>query len=348
MATTLTRRHSSANSGRTTPQQWRMPWGTAAIGLVMLLGVLLLLYPSTASWFAQYNQSRVIENTSARTDEGPPSRLQNELSRAREYNDALAIGESVLSPESNVPTSQSAAVGGFDYHDLLRASPDGVMARIRIPAIGVELPIYHGTSDEVLAKGVGHLEGSSLPVGGTSQHSVLTAHRGLPSAELFNDLHRLTVGDTFTVEAFGEVLTYRATQTATILPDETQSLLPQQGEDLMTLVTCTPLGINTHRYLVTGERVTPTPIGDVQRAGASPQIPGFPWWALALAAAIGAYTAVVIRSGKPKPTSNARARSRHPGAPRLLGYGASHMDDAFGPDDGDGDGEVSSTAWTQN
>src|SRR5699024_9760395 len=210
------------------------------------------------------------------------------------------------------------------------------------------LPIYHGTSDEVLAKGVGHLEGSSLPVGGTSQHSVLTAHRGLPSAELFNNLHKLTVGDTFTVEAFGEVLTYRATRTATILPDETQSLLPQQGEDLMTLVTCTPLGINSHRYLVTGERVSPTPIGDVQRAGSSPQIPGFPWWALALAAAIGGYAGVVIRSGKPKSTSNARARSRHRGAPRLLGYGASHMDDAFGPDDGDGDGEVSATARTQN
>lgn len=295
MATTLTRRHGTA------AKRWQMPWGTAAIGLVMLLGVLLILYPSTASWFSQYNQSRIIENTSARTDEGPPSRLQNELARAREYNDALAIGQSVLSPESNVPTSESAAVGGFEYNDLLRATSDGVMGRLRIASIGVELPIYHGTTDDVLAKGVGHLEGSSLPVGGTSQHSVLTAHRGLPSAELFNDLHKMNVGDTFTVEVFGEVLTYRTTQIATILPDETQSLLPQQGEDLMTLVTCTPLGINTHRYLVTGERITPTPIEDVQRAGAAPEVPGFPWWALALVGAIGTYAGVVIRSGRTRP-----------------------------------------------
>src|SRR5699024_10623362 len=120
---TLTRRHSSGRSGWSTPQQWRMPWGTAAIGLVMFLRVLLVLVAPPASWFAQYNQSRFIANTSARTDEGPPSRMQSELARAREYNDALAIGQSVLSPESNVPTSQSAAVGGFDYHDLLKASP---------------------------------------------------------------------------------------------------------------------------------------------------------------------------------------------------------------------------------
>jgi len=295
MATLQKQRHA------TPAARWRMPWGIAGIGLVMLIGVLLILYPSTASWLAQYNQSRIIENTSARTDAGPASRLERELARAYDYNDALAVGESILSPESNVPTSEGSASGRFDYDDLLMAATDGVMARLRIPSIKVELPIYHGTSDDVLAKGVGHLEGTSLPVGGASQHSVLTAHRGLPSAELFNDLHKMEIGDTFTIEVFGETLTYQATETETILPDETQSLLPQEGEDLMTLVTCTPLGINSHRYLVTGERITPTPIEDIERTGAPPEIPGFPWWALGLAAAVSTYAVAIVRSGKPKP-----------------------------------------------
>lgn len=275
-----------------------MPWVTAAIGLVMLIGVMLILYPSTASWFAQYNQSRIIEAASARTVEGPPTRLQQELSRAHEYNEALAVGASIVSPDSNVPTSDGAKATGFDYGELLLATPDGVMGRLRIPSIQVELPIYHGTTDDVLIKGVGHLEGTSLPVGGPSQHSVLTAHRGLPSAELFNNLHKMEIGQIFTIEVFGETLTYQAIETQTILPHETQSLLPEEGADLVTLVTCTPLGINSHRYLVTGERITPTPIGDLQRAGSVPEVPGFPWWALGVAAAFGTYAIMIIRSGK--------------------------------------------------
>lgn len=275
-----------------------MPWVTAGIGLVMLTGAMLILYPSTASWFAQYNQSRIIEVAAARTVEGPPTRLQQEISRAHEYNDVLAIGASVVGPDSNVPTSDGAEAAGFDYDSLLMATPDGVMGRLRIPSIQVELPIYHGTSEEVLFKGVGHLEGTSLPVGGESQHSVLTAHRGLPSAELFNNLHKMEVGQTFTIEVFGETLTYQAIDTQTILPHETQSLLPKEGADLVTLVTCTPLGINTHRYLVTGERITPTPIEDLQRAGAVPEIPGFPWWAVGVAGAFGTYVIMIIRSGK--------------------------------------------------
>src|SRR5690625_1490874 len=254
--------------------------------MVMFAGAMLILYPPTASWFAQYNQSRIVENTSAFTQAGAPSWLDSELQRARDYNEALAVGESILSPDSNVPTAEGSSRGIYDYDDLLNATGDGVMGRLRIPAITVDLPIYHGTTDAVLTRGVGHLEGTSLPVGGVSQHSVLTAHRGLPSAELFNNLHKLAVGDTFTVEVFGETLTYRVMLTQTILPDQTQSLIPMEGSDLMTLVTCTPLGVNSHRYLVTGERVMPTPIGDVNAAGAVPEIPGFPWWAVGVSAAV--------------------------------------------------------------
>ncbi len=286
------------------PARWRMPWGTAGIALIAVLGVLAILYPSTASWFSQYNQSQVVANLEDVVDEGPPARLMNALAEAREYNDALVSGElgtgALLDPSSNVPTSDGISPGGFDYDQILHANNAGVMARLRIPAIDVDLPIYHGTSDEVLAKGVGHLEGTSLPVGGLSQHSVLTAHRGLPEATLFNNLNKLEIGDTFTIEVFGEVLTYRVNSTETILPDQTESLLPEYDEDLVTLVTCTPLGVNTHRYLVTGERILPTPASDVAAAGELPDIPGFPWWAVILTGVAGGYTALVFLAGRPK------------------------------------------------
>lgn len=278
-------------------RRWKMPWAAAAIGLFFLAGAGLVLYPPTASWFSQYNQSRVIESTGEVVDQGPSARLQEELGRASEYNDALS-GGALLSPGANVPTSESATDGIFAYEDLLRATNEGVMGRLRIPSINVELPIYHGTSDAVLEKGVGHLEGTSLPVGGESEHSVLTAHRGLPSANMFNDLNKVQVGETFTVELFGEVLTYQATETHTVLPDETQTLLPRQDEDLLTLVTCTPLGINTHRYLVTGTRITPTPIADLDNAGTAPEIPGFPWWALGVGGVLAGYGVFVWRSGR--------------------------------------------------
>ncbi len=288
---------------RRAQRRWRMPWATAGIGLIALIGVLITLYPTTASWLSQYNQSKAIGVVDHIVDQGPPSRLEKELARAHAYNAAL-VGGALLSPASNVPTSEGAASGDMNYYDLLNATDDGIMGRLRIPAITVDLPIYHGTSDETLAKGVGHLEGTSLPVGGESQHSVLTAHRGLPSATLFNDLHKLEKGDRFTVEVFGDVLTYEVIETQTVLPDETQSLFPRYDEDLVTLVTCTPLGINTHRYLVTGKRVTPTPIEDLNKAGATPEIPGFPWWTLGLGAALVSYGVLIGISG--------RAHARNP------------------------------------
>lgn len=302
--TTLATPPREAGEPAAPPARWRMPWGTAGIALLAVIGALAILYPGTASWFSQYNQSRVVESLDHVVDEGPPARLMNALAEAREYNEALVSGElgtgALLDPSSNVPTSDGVSPGGYDYDQLLRANNAGVMARLRIPAIDVDLPIYHGTSDAVLAKGVGHLEGTSLPVGGLSQHSVLTAHRGLPEATLFNDLNRMRIGDTFTIEVFGEVLTYRTISTETILPDQTQALLPEYGEDLVTLVTCTPLGINTHRYLVTGTRILPTPAADIAAAGERPEIPGFPWWAVALTGVAGAYLAVIYLAGRPK------------------------------------------------
>lgn len=279
-------------------RRWRMPWFTAAMSLLIFVGVLVLMYPSVAGWFSQYNQSLLIEDVvGADVEKGPPSRLEAEIAKAEAYNEALT-GGALLSPASNVPTGQGEVEGEFDYNQLLSINGTGTMGRLKIPSIDVDLPIYHGTSDAVLEKGVGHLQGTSLPVGGVSQHSVLTAHRGLPSATLFDNLDKVKVGDRFTVEVFGEVLTYQVISTQVVQPDQTQPLMPQYGRDLVTLVTCTPLGINTHRILVTGERVTPTPIEDVKAAGTKPDIPGFPWWTLVIGGSFIVLTGYVVYSGR--------------------------------------------------
>jgi len=282
--------------GSPSRRRWRMPWGMLAVVTVMLIGVGLLQYPNAAGWVSQYYQSQLIVDVSSELQQESSPELQEQLRRADEYNDLLESG-ALLAANANKPTSDSAEVAKFDYDSLLRATPTGVMGRLRIPAIDVDLPIYHGTSDATLAKGIGHLEGTSLPVGGTSQHSVLTAHRGLPEATLFNDLDKLKIGDRFVVEVFGEVLTYQVINTKVVEPDDTDTLRAVAGEDLMTLVTCTPLGINTHRYLVTGERVTPTPINDLRSAGETPNIPGFAWWALVIGLALVLAIALVVGAG---------------------------------------------------
>lgn len=281
----------------TTPKvrRRRLPTATLLVAVLALLGVAIMLYPSAAAWYSQLQQSRLIVSVDELVQNEGPSALEAELARAHDYNDAL-LGGAIIASGSNVPTGNGTISEPFDYASLLRASDDGVMGRLRIAAINLDLPIYHGTSDETLSRGVGHLEGTSLPVGGASAHSVLTAHRGLPSAELFTHLDRLGVDDEFTIEIFGEVLVYRVIETHVVEPDQTEELVPRQGRDLVTLITCTPLGVNSHRILVTGERVTPTPVEDLEIAGAAPDIPGFPWWILGLGGAVALLGAFVWRA----------------------------------------------------
>ena len=293
------------DAGTKTParRRWRMPWSTAGIATIALVGILTLLYPSTASWFGQYEQSQMIEGLDVVVERGPETLLLEKLEEAHAYNDAL-VGGALLAANTRVPIGQGTSSGRFDYYSMLSLHGMDTMGRLKIPAIHVDLPIYHGTSDATLAKGVGHLEGTSLPVGGVSQHSVLTAHRGLPEATLFNDLHKLKIGDRFVIEVMGEVLTYEVFDTQTVWPHETQSLVPRYGEDIVTLVTCAaghqlpPLP--RHR-----QRVTPTPLEDVAKAGQRPEIPGFPWWSVALAASLVAYVTIIVRGGMPpKPTQS--------------------------------------------
>lgn len=279
-------------------RSWRFPRFATFAAIIALGGLLVLLYPSTAAWVSQYNQSQLITSYTGEVGTLASNQQAEAIRDAHAYNLALTGGASVAANQ-NVPMADSTGgASQFDYSHLLRIDETGLMGRLRVPAIRLDLPIYHGTDDDTLEQGVGHLEGTALPVGGVGTHSVLTAHRGLASAELFDNLDAVTVGDTFTIEVFGEVLTYRVMNTRVVQPDQTESLRPQFGEDLVTLVTCTPLGINSHRILVTGERVTPTPIEAIENAGAVPDIPGFPWWAVGLGGGVLLLSAYVWRMGR--------------------------------------------------
>jgi sortase A len=260
----------------------RGPWRPGPLLLltaaVAVVGATILAYSPAASWLSAYNQSLVVGRytDSIQRASPPPS---EQLAAARAYNADLSAG-AVLEADSNVPTGKGKSrPGASDYWTLLD-TPDRAMARIQIPKIGVDLPIYHGTSDAVLRKGAGHLRGTSLPVGGRSTHAVITAHRGLAEATMFTDLDKLERGDRFVVTTFGEVLAYRVVDTRVVEPEDTATLRQEPGRDLVTLVTCTPLGINTHRILVTGSRISPTPQADRQVGEKAAAGLAFPWWAV--------------------------------------------------------------------
>ena len=210
-----------------------------------LVGICVLLYPSFSSYWNSKTQSRVIVNYESVLEHLKPEDYSAMFQAAYDYNDALR--------ELDFPLRDHAKVPG--YYDTLKVEGTTIIGYVVIEKIGVELPVYHGTSDQVLSRGVGHLEGTSLPVGGESTHSVMSAHRGLPSARLFTDLDRLEPGDTFQVIILDQVLTYQVDQITVITPNEFEDLLIVEGMDYCTLVTCTPYGINTHRLLVRGIRI---------------------------------------------------------------------------------------------
>ena len=221
----------------------RKVWIYLTIGF--LIGVCVLLYPSFSNFWNSRTQSRAIVNYEAILEYLDPADYTALFQAAHDYNEALYRTDFPLHDYEKVP----------GYEEALTIQGTNIMGYIKIDKIGVELPIYHGTSESVLSKGVGHLEGSSLPVGGESTHSVMSAHRGLPSAKLFTDLDRLEMGDTFQVVVLDQVLTYQVNQIKIISPDEFKDLMIVDGQDYCTLFTCTPYGINTHRLLVRGIRI---------------------------------------------------------------------------------------------
>ena len=219
---------------------------TVILVFLLLIGLSLLLYPSVSDYWNSFHQTRAIatyaENV-AKLDNNQYDQLWEE---ARAYNEALCFRSNpyYLSEEQKA-----------QYESLLDVSGLGVMGYIEIPEIDVSLPIYHGTEESVLQVAVGHLDWTSLPVGGESTHCVLSGHRGLPSAKLFTNLDKLREGDTFLLRILDEVLTYEVDQILIVEPQETGALKIEEGKDYCTLVTCTPYGINTHRLLVRGHRI---------------------------------------------------------------------------------------------
>ena len=217
---------------------------TILLILVLFVGLSVLLYPTISDYWNRKTQSRAIDNYESVLQNMKPEDYIPYFEKAEKYNREL-----YATPN---PFLNYKKLSGYDS---LKISDSNIMGYVNIERIGVELPIYHGTSEEVLSNAVGHLEGSSLPVGGESTHSVMSAHRGLPSAKLFTDLDRLEIGDTFTITVLDRVLTYQVDQVKVIEPTEISDLQIVEGMDYCTLFTCTPYGINTHRLLVRGVRV---------------------------------------------------------------------------------------------
>lgn len=219
---------------------------TMILILILVVGLSLMLYPSFSNWWNEAHQSRAIAAYSQEVSKLDANRYDELWQQARKYNRSLVGRENAYLLDD----SQKA-----EYERLLDVSGMGIMGYIEIPSLKVSLPIYHGTEESVLQVAVGHLEWTSLPVGGESTHCVLSGHRGLPSAKLFTDLDRLVVGDRFRLGVLDQVLTYEVDQILIVEPQDTEALLIEEGKDLCTLVTCTPYGINTHRLLVRGHRV---------------------------------------------------------------------------------------------
>lgn len=213
--------------------------------LGFLVGISLLLYPSFSDYWNSKTQTRAIVNYESVLEKIEPEDYTNIFEEAYDYNRRLFAQED--------PLLRYDEVDG--YFEALNVLGNNMIGYVKIDRIGVELPVYHGTSPEVLNVGVGHLQGSSLPVGGESTHSIMSAHRGLPSAKLFTDLDRVEPGDTFQIVVLDQVLTYQVDQVKVITPYEIADLEIVEGKDYCTLFTCTPYGINTHRLLVRGIRI---------------------------------------------------------------------------------------------
>lgn len=236
--------------GKYLKKRTRPPFLLIFLGLLMVMGgAMVFLYPALSDLYAQRHHATVIQSYSAAVETIDTEKMEQAWEEAVIYNENL-MGDPVHDPF--VPGS--GYVLPDNYLEVLNLELDGVMGYILIPKISVQLPIYHGTSEDVLEKGVGHIEQTALPIGGEGCHSVLTGHRGLPSALLFTRLDEMKEGDKFYISVLDEILAYEVQQISTVLPYELENLAAVPGEDLVTLVTCTPYGVNTHRMLVQGSR----------------------------------------------------------------------------------------------
>ena len=227
--------------------------GNLVIGIIFLAGLSLLLYPFVANQWNNYRQKQLLsgyEQVVSEKEAAEGIDYDAERKKAEEYNEALLP---CVLPDS-FALAESSGVDPV-YMNTLNIAGDEMMGSVEIPKIDIKIPIYHTTEEEVLNKGAGHLEGSSLPVGGANTHAVISAHRGLPSASLFTDLDQLKEGDHFLIHVLNETLCYEVDKISVVKPEDTSALAVEDGQDLVTLLTCTPYGVNTERLLVRGHRV---------------------------------------------------------------------------------------------
>ena len=255
--------------------------------IVLLIAFSVLLYPTVSNYLYEKNGARVISSYDENAVRLSESEKQAMLEAARQYNRELLGNIELLDPFWPLKKEVDAR-----YQSLLNTNEAGMMGYIRIPKIDVELPIYHGTEERILQSGVGHFEGTSLPVGGESSHTVLTGHRGLPSKLLFTDLDQMKAGDIFYLKILGETFAYKIDQILTVLPENTKALTIEPGKDYATLVTCTPYAVNTHRLLVRGIRI---PYEEAVRQVPDEKItPTLPFQVKVLLAAIGVLVLIFI------------------------------------------------------
>lgn len=222
----------------------------AAFLVVLIVGLGLLAYPTVSDWWNRWHQSAAVAGYVSRSDRLSATQRKQAIDQARAYNAWLATV-----PDRWHPSSEDTQ----RYDNTLNVTGDGVMAYLSIPKIHVQLPIYHGTDPSVLQVGIGHLQSSSLPVGGVSTHAAMSGHTGLPSATLLSNLDRLRKGDTFAFHVLGETYTYQVDRIDVVLPSDLSKLTLDYGKDEATLITCTPYGVNTHRLLVRGHRIANRP-----------------------------------------------------------------------------------------
>ncbi len=220
-------------------------WSTFILLLIFFIGLSVMLYPAISSYWNSRTQSKAIIDYEKMLENIPKEDYTELFARADEYNKKLS--------ELNHPLIEYGKIDG--YFEILDLTGTGMMGYVAIEKINVELPLYHGTDDDVLSVAVGHIQGTSFPIGGTNVHAVVSAHRGLPSATLFTHLDRLEIGDTFKITVLDRVLTYQVDSVKTINPDDVSALEIEENEDYCTLLTCTPYGINTHRLIVRGKRI---------------------------------------------------------------------------------------------
>ena len=238
--------------------------------LMMVTALGLGLYPYYSQWWNDRIHAEVLSQLNDVVAVGPEERLENIRQAAHEYNQKF-----IATGDNSDYMQQLSPIDGSD-----------LMGRIKIPSINVDIPIYHTSSDAILRKGAGHMEETTLPVGGKSTHAAITAHRGLAESVLFTNLDKVKVGDTFTIEVLGEPIVYQVETVRIVAPTETDWLKVDPDRDLVTLITCDPLGINTERMLVTGERTLPTPIKAIKEANAPVETGGIPWWIIVVVAGV--------------------------------------------------------------